>query len=205
MSHLVETLHHLLDSYGLVALFATLFLETFGLPLPGESALVAMAAGAAKGNFNIYSVALVAICASVAGDNVAFWIGRRFGRELVLTYGQRVGLTEARYLQVEQATWKYGAYAVVIARFFLLLRQLNGLVAGTANMHWLKFLIANILGATLWVLFWTTLAYQFGMNTSVIIDLLHKYALPVAAVMLIILASGLLLWRIHRKARHAGR
>ena len=197
MSHLVETLHHLLDSYGLVALFATLFLETFGLPLPGESALVAMSAGAAKGNFSIYSVALVAICASVAGDNVAFWIGRRFGRELVLTYGQRVGLTEARYLQVEQATWKYGAYAVVIARFFLLLRQLNGLVAGTANMHWLKFLIANILGATLWVLFWTTLAYQFGLNTSTVLALLQKYAVPASLVAGSILLCALVFWIAH--------
>lgn len=177
MHHFIEHFANLLESYGLVVLFATLFLETFGLPLPGESALVATSAAAANGKINIFAVAMVASLAAIAGDNVAYLIGRRYGRALILAYGGRLGISEEKYQAVEDVTKKYGAFVVVVARFFVLLRQLNGLVAGSANMPWPRFLIANVLGSMLWVLFWTTLAYQFGQHISLLPKVLHHVSL----------------------------
>ncbi|MEM1006059.1 MAG: DedA family protein [Pseudomonadota bacterium] len=176
-----EHFANLVESYGFIILFPTIFLETFGVPLPGESALIATSVMAAKGALNIYAVAVVAILAAIAGDNVAYFIGRRYGRSIILAYGTRFGITEARYDTVEQLAQKYGAFIVVFARFFVLLRQLNGLVAGSASMPWAKFFIANVLGSVFWVVFWTTLAYQFGEHVSLLPKAVH-HALLIAAM-----------------------
>ncbi|WP_170565397.1 DedA family protein [Ruegeria atlantica] len=182
MHHFADNFESLVENYGLFVLFPTIFFETFGLPLPGESALVATSVLAAKGTLNIFAVAAVASLAAIAGDNVAYLIGRRYGRAIILAYGSRFGITETKYKAVERATNKYGAYVVVWARFFVLLRQLNGLVAGSANMPWVKFFLANVAGSVLWVVFWTSIAYQFGHRVSLLPDVLH-HVLPMGAVL----------------------
>lgn len=193
MDHIAEHFKSLTEEYGLVILFPTIFFETFGLPLPGESALVATSALAAKGSLNIGAVAAVASLAAITGDNVAYLLGRRYGRAIILAYGARFGITEAKYEAAERVTNKYGAYIVICARFFVVLRQLNGLVAGSASMPWVKFFIANVVGSVLWVVFWTTLAYQFGQHVALLPNALHRISLvsailvPVALVTLFVL------------------
>lgn len=201
MHHFADNFENLVEHYGLFILFPTIFFETFGLPLPGESALVAASALAAKGTLNIFAVAAVASIAAIAGDNVAYLIGRRYGRAIILAYGNRFGITETKYEAVERATTNYGAYVVVCARFFVLLRQLNGLVAGSANMPWVKFFLANVAGSMLWVLFWTTIAYQFGHRVSLLPDALHHVSLmgallvPVALALMLVFGRRALLKR----------
>lgn len=151
-----------LRSYGTLALFVTLTLETFGAPLPGESALIIAASAAATGTLDIWTVAIAAFCAAVLGDNIAYCVGRRYGRTAVLRAGRRFGLTELGFSKAEAMVARHGPLIVAAARFIVLLRQLNGLVAGTARMPWTHFLVANIIGAAAWVGFWTVLAYRFG-------------------------------------------
>jgi membrane protein DedA with SNARE-associated domain len=86
---------------------------------------------------------------------------------------------------------------VVIARFFVPLRQLNGLVAGSTGMHWLTFLAANVVGATLWVGLWATLAYRFGISKDILPFLWHHLTL-VAAVCVPLLIAGLVWLRLRR-------
>ncbi len=204
MHYFADHFENFVQNYGLFVLFPTIFFETFGLPLPGESALVATSALAAKGTLNIFAVAAVAAVASlaaIAGDNVAYLIGRRYGRAIILAYGSRFGITETKYEAAERATNKYGAYVVVCARFFVLLRQLNGLVAGSANMPWVKFFLANVAGSVLWVLFWTTIAYQFGHSVSLLPDAVHHILLigavlvPVALVLVLVFGRRALMKR----------
>ncbi|WP_372571613.1 DedA family protein [Ruegeria jejuensis] len=204
MHHLPEHFASLIESYGLIVLFVTLFFETFGLPLPGESALVATSAVAANGSLNIVAVAAVAGLAAIAGDNVAYLIGRRYGRALILAYGGRFGISEAKYQAAERATEKYGAYVVVCARFFVLLRQLNGLVAGSANMPWPRFFVANVVGSALWVSFWATLAYQFGQHISLLPKALHHLSLIAAILIPAILVLVFVFGRSGLKARSSG-
>jgi len=147
---------------GLVILFVAIFFEDFGLPLPGETVLVATAAVAAKGGLPIGAVVAVAIVAAVLGDNVGYLIGRSGGHRLLLRKGAAIGLTHARLHRVERFFHRYGAVIVVVARFFEGLRQLNGIVAGSVLMDWRLFLLFNALGATLWVGFWGVGVYLFG-------------------------------------------
>jgi membrane protein DedA with SNARE-associated domain len=87
---------------------------------------------------------------------------------------------------------------VVVARFVVLLRQLNGLVAGTTGMRWTSFLAANVVGAALWVGCWTTLAYRFGHSTEIIPYLWHHLGL-VAAIAVPLLIAALVWLRVKRR------
>lgn len=186
MAHLLDTFSQFAENFTLLALFLALFFETFGLPLPGETILITASAIASQGKINIYAVFAVAAVASITGDSIAYAIGRRYGRVVVLTYGWKVGITEERYRAAERITEKYGVFVVVFARFFILLRQLNGLVAGTANMPWHRFLVANAIGSSLWVGFWTALTYQVGRKLSLGPWLTHH--LPQMAAVIVIAA-----------------
>ncbi|MBE0621064.1 MAG: DedA family protein, partial [Burkholderiales bacterium] len=150
MSTLLETAHTYLAQYGYAALFTVLFTESFGLPLPGEAFLVVSSFLASQGQMSIAWVAAVATAAAVLGDNIGYGIGRWGGRKLVRRYGARVGITSGRMARTERFFSRFGPEVVIVARFIPLLRQLNGVVAGSARMPWKRFLAYNTIGAGLW-------------------------------------------------------
>jgi len=80
----------------------------------------------------------------------------------VLRYGRYVLITEERLQRAEGFFRRYGGAVVLMARFFAVLRQINGIVAGTAQMSWRRLLAYNMLGAALWVGFWGMLFYELG-------------------------------------------
>jgi membrane protein DedA with SNARE-associated domain len=127
----------------------------------------------------------------VLGDNIAYFIGRRYGRAVVTSSGARFRVTESRYAKVEAVFARYGPLMVITARFGVLLRQLNSLVAGTANMHWLSFLGANAAGAAIWVGFWTILAYNFG-HSATILPFIGRHIGLVASVLVTLAFLGML-------------
>lgn len=200
MSKFLEGFEALLSEYGVAAMFVTVLLESFGLPLPGETAIIATATGAALGRFPIETVAIAAFLAAVIGDNIGYLIGRELGRPVILRHGRRIGITEAALARVEDTMRRRGPIIVVIARFVVLLRQLNGLVAGTSRMPWPRFLLANVLGAALWVGVWATLAYRLGREAHVLPWIWHHLGL-IAAIVVPGLIVALLLVRVFGRGR----
>ena len=162
MSDLLTTVRPYLDQYGYWALFGAILLEDFGLPVPGETLLIASALLASQGGMHLVPLLLIGWAAAVTGDNIGYAIGRFGGRKLVLRYGNCILISEQRLQKAEGFFRRYGGAVVVVARFFAILRQLNGIVAGTVKMNWHRFLVYNILGAALWVSFWTMLFYKLG-------------------------------------------
>ena len=77
----------LLLDYGLVLLFVLVALESTGVPLPGETALIAASVLASQGNYSIVAVIVVAAAGAIVGDNVGYWIGRTGGRRLLERWG----------------------------------------------------------------------------------------------------------------------
>ena len=202
MSGFAHAFESLIGEYGVPALFVTMFFETLGAPLPGESALILSAGAAAAGKLDIRAVVVAAWLGSVLGDNVAYLIGRRLGRPVILRYGGRVGITDARYARAEAIARRHGPLMVIAARFVVVLRQLNGLVAGTTGMRWPTFIAANLVGAGLWVGVWTTLAYKFGQRLDVLPFFWHHLSL-VAAVAIPILIVALVILHLRKRARRA--
>lgn len=190
MTEVAHQLASFVSHYGIPALFICITLETLGAPLPGESAIIVASGAAAAGEFHLRTVAITAFVAAVLGDNIAYLIGRRLGRPVIARIGGRVGVTDRNLQRAEDFTRRYGPLVVVVARFVVLLRQLNGLVAGTTGMNWLTFLAANVVGAALWVGVWVTLAYRFGNSLDIVPFLWHHLSL-VAAVAIPLLIAGL--------------
>lgn len=209
MGHLLRTLQPYLQHYGYFAVFFSIFLEDFGVPLPGETLLIAGALLASRGSFNIVLLLITAVCAAILGDNVGYAIGRFGGRRLVLRYGRHVLITPARLAHAEGFFQSRGAVIVIAARFFEILRQLNGIIAGISGMRWWRFLAYNAAGAILWVCFWGILFFQLGKRGERILLLVHGYE-PLAVAALAVVVAGvvvgrLLLRRRRRKAPEKGR
>ncbi len=186
----------ILNSYGYLAVGGLLFLEDFGVPVPGETILIAAAVYAGAGQLNIVMVVLVGFLAAVLGDNVGFAIGHFGGRALVLRFGRYVLLTEDRLDKAEGFFTRHGGKVVTIARFIEGLRQANGIVAGLAKMPWRRFLLFNALGAAIWVGTWSAVGYLAGNHLDAIYAQVKRYELylliALAAVVVALVGRHLL-------------
>ncbi len=136
--------------YGYAVVFGGVFLENAGLPVPGETALLAGAALSHFGRLSLVRVVLTAIVAAILGDNLGFFIGRRLGRGVAVRHGWRVGLTPPRLAQFDRFFERHGARTVFIARFVTGLRVFGALLAGASGLRWTKFLFYNATGAVAW-------------------------------------------------------
>ncbi|MEJ2695503.1 MAG: DedA family protein [Candidatus Sulfobium sp.] len=177
-----------LDRYGYLAVFLGVFLEDFGIPVPGETLLIAGALFAGLGEFRIWWIALLAFLGAVAGDNVGYAIGYFGGRRLVLAYGRYVFLTAERLQRLEAFFARHGGKVVMAARFIEGFRQFNGIVAGISGMRWRRFLVFNGIGAALWVCLWAGGAYFLGNRLGAVFVLfkgIETYLLTGFAVLVI--------------------
>lgn len=207
MDHFFASFEPFLRAHGTPVVGLVLFFESLGLPLPGESLLVAAGILAARGDLSPVWLFLYAWGGSVLGDNAGYLIGRMVGRRVLLRYGGRVGVTEERFARIEEVFARYGPIAVMFARFFNILRQLNGVVAGVAGMRWGRFLIFNVIGAGLWVLAWGGGAILFGRHMGHVGAMLHSigpWRASALALAVIALAAGIL-WLVRRRAGGAAK
>lgn len=209
MEHLFLAVEPYIREYGAPAIFVILFLESLGAPLPGESALIFAGVLASRGELPLSSVLFNAWVAAVLGDNVGYLIGRTCGRSVILKHGSRIGLTPERFNRVEAVFARYGPATVAAARFVNILRQLNGIAAGTIGMDWRRFLLFNALGGALWVAVWGAGAFYFGTHMSEIAAFIPRWghvglrALPLALAAIAALVLIVWLWR-HRGRKQQG-
>src|ERR1700750_1769775 len=192
-----------LDHFGYWAVLLLVMLEDFGIPVPGETVLIAASVYAGAGRLNVVAVGVVGFVAAVIGDNIGFAIGHFGGRALVLRWGRYVRLTEERLDKAEAFFARHGGWIITVARFIEVLRQVNGLVAGISGMRWRRFLVFNALGAALWVGTWVSVGYLAGSHIGSIYSYITRYsyyALIVAGVVIVALIARHLLRR--RPARN---
>ena len=190
----------ILNAYGYLAVGGLLFLEDFGVPVPGETILIAAAVYAGAGQLNIVAVILIGFLAAVLGDNAGFAIGHFGGRALVLRFGRYVFLTEDRLDKAERFFTRHGGKVVTIARFIEGLRQANGIVAGLAKMPWRRFLAFNALGAAIWVGTWSAVGYLACNHLDAIYAQVKRYELYLL-IALAALAVALIIRHLLRRRR----
>jgi membrane protein DedA with SNARE-associated domain len=162
--------------------------------------LVVAAILAGRGEISFPGLLLSAWGGAVIGDNIGYLIGRTLGRTLLRRYGRKVGIKPESLQKVEAVFARYGAVAVGFARFVNILRQLNGVVAGALEMHWLKFLIFNALGGAVWVAAWTTAGFYLGTHDAKLEELVQELGIygVVIAVSAAALMIGIIWYRTHR-------
>lgn len=188
----------LLDHYGYFAVALFVGVEDFGVPVPGETVLIAAAVYAGAGRLNILAVAVVGFLAAVLGDNVGYLIGRRGGRPVAERWGRYVLLTPARLDRAEAFFNRHGGKVVAAARFVEGLRQANGIIAGITGMHWARFVAFNALGAALWVAVWVSVGDLAGSHLPAIYHAVSQYSLLAALVAVAVAALVVLR---HRRSR----
>ena len=191
-----------LGHYGYWAILLLVMVEDFGVPVPGETILIAAAIFAGAGRLNVVLVGLVGFVAAIIGDNIGFAIGHFGGRALALRWGRYVFLTEERLTKAEYFFDHNGARIIVVARFIEGLRQANGIIAGISGMHWRRFLVFNALGAALWVGTWVSLGYLAGNHISTIYHYITQYSLY-ALIALAVLLLALIIRHVMRSRRRA--
>jgi membrane protein DedA with SNARE-associated domain len=198
----LNTLASPLQHFGLWAILAFVLLENFGIPVPGETVLIAGAVYAGSGRLNVVAVGLVGFAAAVVGDNIGYAIGRFGGGELVGRWGRHFFLTPERIQKAEDFFNRHGGKIVVAARFIEGLRQANGIIAGLGRMHWLRFFAYNALGAALWVGTWVSVGYLAGKHIDTIYNDITRYSLYVLIAVVVLVGVGLLRRR-HAKSGRA--
>ena len=193
----------ILDRWGYLAVAGVIGVESFGIPAPGQTIMVAAAIYAGAGRLNVFAVAAIAFIAAVLGDNIGYWIGARGGRTLVHRWGRYVFLTPERLARAEGFFARRGSRIVVIARFIDGLRQFNGVIAGITAMPWRTFLVFNAIGAALWVGWWTSIAYALGTHLVEMIEHAHRYKWWAIAIITLAVVAYITLHLRHIKRRRA--
>jgi len=156
----------LFERYGYGVVFAGVFLENAGLPVPGETALLAGAAMAKFGRLSLFWVIVTAIGGATLGDNLGFFIGRHGGRTLAERHGWKIGLTARRLAQFDRFFDRHGAKTVFIARFVTGLRVFGAVLAGASGLAWRKFLFYNATGAVVWATAVASAGYALAYSWS---------------------------------------
>jgi membrane protein DedA with SNARE-associated domain len=182
-------------AHGLILLFVLVAMESAGVPLPGETALVAGSILAERGHYSLVTVIAVAAAAAIVGDNCGYWIGRKGGRALlgrtpiVRDYFERALPPSERFFR------RHGAKTVFFGRFVAVLRVTAAWLAGISHMSWWRFLVWNAAGGIVWAVVVAVVAYKFGDAAA---EAISRYGLVGAVVVAVVVALGFVALKVWR-------
>jgi membrane protein DedA with SNARE-associated domain len=186
----------LVQDYGLVLLFVLIAMESAGVPLPGETALIAAGVLAARGDMDIVEVIVVAAAAAIIGDNVGYWIGRLGGRRLLERW-EPLERHASRVLPWSERFFKrHGPKTIFLSRFFAVLRVTAAWLAGISRMHWWQFFFWNAAGGICWAVLVGLVSYYLGRAAA---DAINRYGLIAGVAIVVLLVLGALIFRFIRR------
>ena len=177
-------IQRLLETYGYLAVLLLVGLESLGIPLPGETALLTASAYAAAGHLSIVGVIAAAAVGAVLGDAGAYWIGRTGGLALIRRYGRFLRVDDAKLERAQDFFRRHGGKTVFFGRFVSLLRMLAALLAGVTRMPYGRFSLYNATGGICWALLFGSLGYGFGRQLPRL-----EHAIGQAGALVVLLAA----------------
>ena len=180
--------------HGLAVLFLAVAIESFGIPVPGETALIAFAVLASQGHYSLAEVIVVAALAAIIGDNLGYWlIGRVGGPKLLNRWAWLDGHFRKVLPTVEGIFQRHGGKTVFFGRFIAVLRYTVAWIAGLAGMDWWKFLAWNAAGGIVWATLVGVIAYTSGKAAA---EAIARYGIYAGIAIAVILVAG---WFISHK------
>ena len=162
----------LIEQYGYLIVFLGVLLESSGVPIPGETILIASGALVQRGHLDLGDAILFGILGAVVGDQIGYWVGREGGRPFVLRWGRYLNITPERLKRTEEFFERHGGEAVFLARFVAGLRVFGALAAGISRMRWRTFFFYNALGGATWAMAVIMVGYLLGGS----LDLVERWA-----------------------------
>ncbi len=185
IGQLINGVLGILQGMGYPGIAAIIGLESAGLPLPGETTLLAASYLAATGHLSLPLVIGSAALGAVVGDSLGYAIGRKGGRRFLERRGKWLGVTPEKLEKADRYFARHGAKTVFFGRFVAFLRILAGPLAGASKMPYRRFLAANVAGAVTWATTMGTLAYFFGKPVAAILSSMGVWALAAIAIFLV--------------------
>ncbi len=182
-------------AHGLILLFALVAIESAGVPLPGETALVAAAILSERGHYSLLAVICVAAAAAILGDNGGYWIGRKGGRALLRRTPVVRNYFERALPPAERFFRRHGAKTVFLGRFIAILRVTAAWLAGISHMPWWRFLLWNATGGIAWAALVAVVAYKFGDAAA---EAISRYGLLGAAAAVVVALLGFVALKVWR-------
>jgi membrane protein DedA with SNARE-associated domain len=183
-------LTHFIEHYGLIFLFGIVCLESAGLWLPGETALIAAGVYAADGHLSIAAVIAVAAAAAIIGDNIGYWAGREGGRRLLYRYEWLARFADRVLPPAERFFDRHGGKAVFLARFFGGVRVTGAWMAGITRLAWWRFLAWNAAGGIVWAVGVGLAAFYGGKAAA---DAIARYGvfggIAVGVILVLVIAA----------------
>jgi membrane protein DedA with SNARE-associated domain/membrane-associated phospholipid phosphatase len=195
----------LISHYGYLVILFGVMAESTGVPLPGETILLASGFLVQQGHLDLGDAIVFAILGAVIGDQIGYWVGREGGRRFVLRWGRYLFISPGRLARAEAFFARHGGKAVFLARFFSGLRVFGALVAGTSRMRWGTFLLYNALGGAVWATAVILLGYFLGSSMGLVERWLGRATLVLASVLAVVVAFYLAYrWAANNRARLVG-
>ena len=180
---------HFITQHGLPLLFLVVMVESFGVPLPGETALILFGVLASQGHYDIAVVIAVAAAAAIVGDNLGYWIiGRWGGRRLFERWGWLRKYSERILPRSEELMAKHGGKTVFFGRFITVLRYTAAWIAGLGRMHWATIPLLECRRRHRWATLVGLVAYYGGKSAA---DAIQRYGIFAAGGLAAILVAGL--------------
>ena len=197
MQHVFDFLRVYLIQYGYWTVAVVLLLENAGVPVPGETILLAAAFLAHSDHrLRVPYLILVGTCAATFGDNVGYAIGHYGGRRVLERYREFFHISRAHIARGERLFARYGAPTILFARFVFGMRVIAGPLAGVLRMPWKEFAVFNAIGAALWVTIITLLGYLAGHHSAAVMKFLRDSDYAIVALVVVVI---LYLWWRHKK------
>jgi membrane protein DedA with SNARE-associated domain len=184
---------HLLHQYGYAAVFLLVAAESLGVPLPGETILIAAGIYAGTSHrLSVWAIFAVAAAAAIIGDNIGFWIVDKGGYRLLKRYGHYVRLDE-RKLKIGRYIFdRHGGKVVFFGRFVSVLRTYAAFLAGTTKMAWRRFLLWNASGGIVWAAIYSFVPYEVG---SVVNRVSSKVGIALGVAAAVVIVAGIFVLR----------
>ena len=183
------------DAIGYPAAGLGILVESAGVPFPGETMLLAVAAYAALGRLDIRLVVAVGALGAIAGANLGYGIGYFGGRPFVERMGRFLHIGPGHFARSELFFARHGAVTVLFARFVLGLRTWASVMAGMSHMPFWTFQLFSTLGGVAWAILIGTVGYTLGSNWNLVERLISYLGIGGLVVVAALIAAALLLRR----------
>jgi membrane protein DedA with SNARE-associated domain len=185
---------HFFIDHGLPLLFVVVMLESFGIPLPGETALIAFGVLASQGHHSIVSVIVLAAAGAIIGDNLGYWLIGRLGGRALFDRWPLLNRYADRFLPAaERIMSRHGGKTVFFGRFVAILRFTAAWVAGLGRMPWWRFLFWNAAGGIVWATTVGLVSYYAGKAAA---DAIQRYGFFAAGGIAVLIVLGWIGFRL---------
>lgn len=184
---LIQLITHVIDVGGYGGIIALITLNSSGIAIPSELIMPFSGYLVYLGRFNLFLVATAGVVGCNVGSAVAYWIGAKGGRPLVLRYGRWVLMNQH---DVDRMSWffdRYGSIAILVGRMLPLVQSFVAFPAGIARMPRLRFHIYTTVGSCIWYfcLAWAGMKLGEKWNTDPRLEqLFHRFHLAVELALL---------------------